>query len=205
MTDRYRVIAFFDGQNLFNAAKKSFGYNYLNYDPQKLAQVVCSVKGWELTQTRFYSGIHSKKENEFLHNVMSKKFAVLGTRKDVVAFKKELHYIDKETTCPHCKVTSTRKIGQEKGIDVRIALDIVHLANINAYDVALIFSQDQDLIEARNEVVTIAQKQNRFIKIVCAYPSSPTSTNTRGINGTDWFPFEKTIYDSCIDPIDYRV
>jgi hypothetical protein len=32
-----RTIAFVDGQNLFYAAKKAYGYPYPNYDPKKLA------------------------------------------------------------------------------------------------------------------------------------------------------------------------
>jgi uncharacterized LabA/DUF88 family protein len=36
---------------------------------------------------------------------------------------------------------------EEKGIDVRIAIDVIRLAHRNAYDVALLFSQDQDLSE----------------------------------------------------------
>jgi uncharacterized LabA/DUF88 family protein len=37
--------------------------------------------------------------------------------------------------------------GEEKGIDVRIALDVIAEAHRRAYDVALILSQDQDLSE----------------------------------------------------------
>ena len=34
-----RTITFVDGQNLFYAAKKAYGYPYPNYDPKKLADV----------------------------------------------------------------------------------------------------------------------------------------------------------------------
>jgi uncharacterized LabA/DUF88 family protein len=37
--------------------------------------------------------------------------------------------------------------GEEKGVDVRIALDVIRLAHRAEYDVALLFSQDQDLSE----------------------------------------------------------
>lgn len=40
-----RTIAFFDGQNLFYAAKYAFGYAWPNYDPLKLAQAVCRTRG----------------------------------------------------------------------------------------------------------------------------------------------------------------
>jgi hypothetical protein len=38
-----RAIAFLDGQNLFYAAKHAFGYLWPNYDPLKLAHLVCQA------------------------------------------------------------------------------------------------------------------------------------------------------------------
>jgi len=51
--------------------------------------------------------------------------------------------------------------GEEKGIDVRIALDIIRLAHRGEYEVALVFSQDQDLSEAAEEVRVIAGESGR--------------------------------------------
>ena len=48
--------------------------------------------------------------------------------------------------------THTFLRGSEKGIDVRIALDVIRLAVGNEYDVAVVFSQDQDLSEAADEI-----------------------------------------------------
>ncbi len=39
--------------------------------------------------------------------------------------------------------------GEEKGIDVRIALDVIRMAHRQDYDVALIFSQGQDTLRGR--------------------------------------------------------
>ncbi|CAN5390816.1 hypothetical protein BH11ARM2_BH11ARM2_24020 [soil metagenome] len=92
--------------------------------------------------------------------------------------------------------------GEEKGIDVRIAIDMIRLAAADEYDVALVFSQDQDLSEVANEVRRISQEQERWIKIACAYPAG--SSNPRGIKGTDWIKISKLDYDRCLDPRDYR-
>lgn len=100
---------------------------------------------------------------------------------------------------------TTVLVGQEKGIDVRIALDVVRMARQNRYDVALIFSQDQDLSEAVDEVKIISVEQDRWIKIACAFPVSPTYDNERGINGTDWIPIDRATYNACLDPNDYRL
>ena len=69
---------------------------------------------------------------------------------------------------------------------------------------ALVFSQDQDLSEVADEIRTIAKREQRWIKMASAFPISPTSRNRRGINGTDWIKMDRALYDSCIDPIDYR-
>jgi hypothetical protein len=94
--------------------------------------------------------------------------------------------------------------GEEKGIDVRIAIDVIRLAHRNVYDVALLFSQDQDLSELCAEIRVIAKEQNRWIKIASAFPFSPTTKNKRGIPNSDWTRIDRATYDCCLDPRDYR-
>jgi len=55
-----------------------------------------------------------------------------------------------------------------------------------------------------DEVRSISIDQDRWIKVSCAYPVSPTYKNNRGINKTDWIQMERGLYDACIDPRDYR-
>ena len=94
--------------------------------------------------------------------------------------------------------------GEEKGIDVRIALDVIALAHRREYDVALVMSQDQDLSEVAQEIRVIAREQRRWIKIASAFPCSPASRNRRGINKTDWIRIDRELYDQCLDKRDYR-
>ena len=72
------------------------------------------------------------------------------------------------------------------------------------YDVALVFSQDQDLSEVADEIRGIGQSRDRWIKMASAYPSSPAYRNRRGIDKTDWIPIDRATSDSCLDPRDYR-
>jgi uncharacterized LabA/DUF88 family protein len=124
-------------------------------------------------------------------------------RQGITTFRRELRYQNTRIDLPDGRqVTAT--VGQEKGIDVRIALDVVGLVLESACDVALIFSQDQDLSEVADEVRKIARRTGRWIKIASAFPAGPTSRNRRGINGTDWIPIDKKTYDRCIDSRDYR-
>ena len=198
----FRCAAFVDGQNLFRAAKEAFGYTFPNYDPQALAKSLAASRGWQLVTAHFYTGIPDPLDDPFWHGFWTAKLAVLGTR-GVVTFSRALRYRNETVRLPDGTKT-VALVRREKGIDVRIALDVVRLARVNAFDVALLFSQDQDLSEVADEVRRISRHEDRWIKIASAFPSSDRSPNRRGINGTDWIPIERRLYDACLDPNDYR-
>ena len=111
-------------------------------------------------------------------------------RQGVEVYSRSLRYRNQSVTLPD-GTSHTFLAGSEKGVDVRLALDVTGAARRNELDVALVFSQDQDLSEAADEIRAIAQEQDRWIKIACGFPSSPTSRNRRGINKTDWIRIDK--------------
>jgi len=197
-----RAIAFFDGQNLFYAAKNAFGYSWPNYDPLKLARAVCQAQNWQLVKTCFYTGMPSPGDDAFWNHFWTAKLAQMG-RVGIQTFFRLLKYRNQTVKLPGGAIT-TVLVGNEKGVDVRLALDVVAAARSGACDVALIFSQDQDLSEVADEVRAISVQENRWIKIACAFPVSPTCINTRGINKTDWIRVDRAMYDACLDPRDYR-
>jgi len=197
-----RAVAFFDGQNLFHSAREAFGYTYPNYDPLALAQAICQQQAWDLSETRFYSGIPDQQDNPSWNHFWNAKLAVMGSR-GVHTYSRPLRYRYRTVNLPDGTQFSYMT-GHEKGTDVRIALDVIRCTLAGACDVDLIFSQDQDLSEVADEVRSIAQQQQRWIKIASAFPVSPTAKNRRGINKTDWIRIEKSTYDKCLDPNDYR-
>ena len=197
-----KAFAFIDGQNLFLHSKDAFGYRFPNYDIGALAREVCKANGWELAEARFYTGIHDASANPFWNSFWVNKTTQMG-QTGIKVVTRPLRYRNKIVRLPdgtqHSFLT-----GEEKGIDVRIALDVIAGARNRSYDVAIVFSQDQDLAEVATEIRTIAGEQGRWIKIACAFPDSPTARNRRGINGTDWIRIDRATYDRCIDPRDYR-
>ena len=197
-----RAIAFVDGQNLFYAAKIAFGFAYPNYDVLALASAVCLRQNWNLVQTRFYTGIPDPSDDPFWNHFWTAKLAQMGRQK-VHVYSRPLRYRNQTFQLPG-GLTHTFLVGQEKGVDVRLALDIVGRAYQKAYDVALVFSQDQDLSEVAEELRVISQNQNRWIKMASAFPSSPASPNRRGINRTDWIKIDRATYNACLDTRDYR-
>ncbi len=196
------AVAFFDGQNLFHAARSAFGYSFPNYDPQALAQAICFRQGWVLKETRFYTGLHSLAAKPAWNYFWKAKLAVMA-REGIYVFSRPLRYRNHVVRLPD-GTTHSYLAGEEKGVDVRIAVDVIGMAFRREYDVALIFSQDQDLSEAAREIRVIAREQDRWIKIACAFPVSPTYPNTRGVNSTDWIPIDRDTYQACLDHRDYR-
>jgi uncharacterized LabA/DUF88 family protein len=196
-----RAVAFIDGQNLFHAAKKAFGYRFPNYDPLALAQRICQNKGWQFVQVRFYTGVPDTADSQFWNDFWTAKKAMMG-RQGVHLYTRPLRYRDETIHLPD-GTPYTYRVGKEKGIDIRIALDVIALAHQKRFDVGVIFSQDQDLSEAADEIRVIAREQSRWLKLASAYPHSP-GCNRRGIDKTDWVKIDKATYDACIDPRDYR-
>lgn len=195
-----RAIAFVDGQNLFNAVKRAFGYTFPNYDPMALARAVCETSGWKLAKLFFYTGIPDPSDKR--HQFWTAKLAALKTRGASV-FSRPIRYSNQPVKLADGTVTSAL-VGREKGIDVRIALDAVRLARERAYDVAIFFCQDQDLSEAADEIKAIAKSQGRWVLVACGFPVSPVTPSERGINGARWIKIDRQTYDQCIDPVDYR-
>ena len=173
-----RTVVFIDGQNLFHAAREAFGYTYPNYD------------------------IHDPADNQFWHRFWEGKLRAISWQ-DAHVYSRPLRYWNKTVKLPD-GARHTFLAGEEKGIDVRIALDIIRMAHRGEYDVALVLSQDQDLSEVADEIRAIAREQNRWVKIACAFPTSPTSRNRHGIDKTDWIRIDRATYDTCLDRRDYR-
>lgn len=198
-----RVIAFVDGQNLFYSSKEAYGYSYPNYDPVCLAQAVAArQEKWHITQTRFYTGIPRSDRDPFWYHFWREKLKAMQEQRDTWVYFRPLVYTTHRMEGEDGVVREVA-VGREKGVDVRMAIDIIDLARKGRYDVALLFTQDQDMAEVAEEIRSVARETRRWIKIASAYPSHPERP-TRGVDKTDWLPFERETYDGCLDNTDYR-
>lgn len=197
-----RAIAFFDGQNLYHHAKSAFGHHHPNYDPKKLFAAVCADREWQNSGIRFYTGVPVQRHDEFWHGYWSHRLLVMS-RAGIVVERRPLRYREHTIGLADGSV-ETKYIPEEKGIDLRLGLDVVRLARVRQLDVAVIFSQDQDLAEVVKEVKEIARETNRWIRVVSAYPSGPAATSRRGIEGAEWYRMDQAFYDACLDLRDYR-
>jgi uncharacterized LabA/DUF88 family protein len=188
-------MVFFDGQNLYQHAKDAFGHHHPNYDPVKLHKAVCKAKGWRPTLVRFYTGIPNAIESPMWTAYWANRVLALK-RAGVHVTTRPLRYrraavIDhngdpvlEDDGQPVVSVTP-----QEKGIDVRLALDLVSCARKRQFDIALIFSQDQDLQEVVQEIAEIAKEQDRWIGWSAPSPVVRTLQQDVGLikpSGSKW-------------------
>ncbi|MCY3880143.1 MAG: NYN domain-containing protein [Rhodobacteraceae bacterium] len=185
-----RAVSFIDGQNLFRHAKDAFGHHHPNYDPVKLTEAVCNANNWDCISVRFYTGVPESNRSAMWHGYWVRRLNAMRNA-GVAVTSRPLRYSDNGKP-------------REKGIDLRLGLDVVRMARKNEFDVAVIFSQDQDLAEVALEVRDIAKSTGRWLKVASAFPCGPSATSGRGIDRTDWFPMDRNFYDSCLDQKDYR-
>lgn len=190
------------GQNLYQHAKDAFGHHHPNYDLLALHAAVCAKHGWTPNLVRFYTGVPNQAENAMWAGYWAKRLLYMK-RAGIHVTTRPLRYRTESVTDAAGNSTIV-KTPQEKGIDVRLALDVVSTARKRQWSVAVIYSQDQDLCEVVEEVREIAKEQDRWIKICCAFPYGPNATSRRGIDRTDWFRMDQAFYDQYLDRADYR-
>ena len=130
-----RAVVFVDGQNLFHAAREAFGYTCPNYNVAALAKQACTVQGWESNQVRFYTGVSDVGDNPRRHFFWTHTLAAME-RQGVVTYSRPLRYRNRKAELSDGGQRSILT-GEEKWIEVRIAIDVVALGHRREYDVAL--------------------------------------------------------------------
>lgn len=172
-------------------ARNQWSYKHPNFNPIELSKLIIRQnRDWALTGIRLYTGIHdfSKKPrlNQFWHRKLN-AHKINDSR--VYVYAAPLLY--------------TASGPREKGIDIRIALDLIRMARLDQYDVAILFSQDSDFREVAMEIRGIAREKQRWIKIASTCLCHKSTDPVRGIDKTDWLKISKDDYDSCIDHANY--
>lgn len=190
-----RTVVFFDGQNLYHLAKAAWGgspdskiYTWPSFDAEKLsAWLVSRVPGRTLAQVRFYTGVPDHRINARWHGFWHNKLRYLRSRGI---------YVYRGRVNPG---------GQEKGVDVNIAVDLVRMTYEKVYEAAIIVSQDWDFGAAVSLARQIVRSQARPAVFESAFPyAAGISASHRGVPGTTWVRIDKATYDAGHDPREYR-
>ena len=143
--DTKRAVSFFDGQNLYRHAKDAVGHYHPNYDPHRLADAVCAEHGWINRGVRFYTGVPSARSAPMWHGYWTRRLTAMR-RAGIAVTSRPLRYRVESIRLPDGSVHEL-PVQREKGIDLRLGLDVVRMARNGQMDVAVLFSQDQELAE----------------------------------------------------------
>ena len=196
-----RTIVFIDGQNLYHLAKQAWAprgsrvrhrYSWPSYDIVRLASRLIEMRpGHVLVGTRFYTGVpnpnHGDDQRRW-HEFWRNKIRTL---------RSQGVYVYRGTV---------NRWGQEKGVDVSLAVDLVRATYEKQYDAAIIISQDSDFGPAVRLSKLISEEQGRLLSFESTFPlPQGNRKRLRGIPGTEWSAMDKALYDECHDPTDYRI
>ncbi len=195
-----RTLVLLDGQNLFHRAKGAWApkppdpsspYAWPSYDVEKLAHALtANSPSRSLAEIRFYTGVPDPRagpSQSYWHGFWTNKLRFLRSR-NIYVYRG--------------RVSSG---GQEKGVDVSLALDLVRATYERRYEAAIVVSQDWDFGPAVRLAKLIAQSQKRRLVFESSFPVGPASSSRRGVPGTTWVPIDQATYDACHDPTDYRL
>lgn len=148
--------------------------------------LTASDPGRALSQIRFYTGVPSPQQSDHWHHFWNNKLRHLGGRR------------------VHVYRGRINPGGQEKGVDVSIAIDLIRLTYENGYDTAILVTSDSDLGPAVGLAKELSGKQGRTRVFESAYPYQEPHHAMRGVPGTIFRKISKGTYDACFDARDYR-
>lgn len=169
-----RAAIFIDGGNLYHGLKNLFGKVSLDFRKfvEKLAE------GCELYRTYYYN-------------------AVLDQSIDPDTYRKQQRFFDRLRSLPYFElrlgVLKRREGGlEEKGMDVKIAVDMVSMAYKGHYDVAILVSGDGDYAELVQAVKDAGQR------VINAYFEASRSDALR-VACDDAFRLDKEFFQGLLE------
>ena len=149
--DKRKAMIFIDGSNFYfrikDLSKNSRGKNTLiNFDFRKFFETL--LVGKELVETRYYVGAvrreHNNPKSEELYANQQKLFASLQQKSIFVVLGSIIRHPDKTY--------------HEKGVDVRLAVEMIRFARENKYDTAYLISSDTDWCQPLKKLGHLAKK-----------------------------------------------
>ncbi len=139
---RQRVVSFIDGLNLYHAISAIQRPELKWIDLVTLSQVFVRPRSEELSQV-FYFSAHAEHVSLVKQEAQKAHLRALELKGITPVLG---HFKEKDRRCPSCH---HKWVGhEEKETDVNIALFLLHLAYKNAFDRALVISNDSDLVPA---------------------------------------------------------
>jgi uncharacterized LabA/DUF88 family protein len=197
---------FIDGQNFYLSAKRAFGLRYPDFDIPALGRYLSARMGQgdgPDPVIRFYVGMPVARYSPHWTNFWTNKLNA-AQEAGVSVTTRDLRYLtETDPAAPGgVRVLSVR----EKGIDLRIALDVMAAARNPDCGNILIVSRDQDFREVVEDVTMFCAFNDREVGLWSAFPEVRGAPSlNRGVDGTRELSISWSDYKGLRDPTDYRV
>lgn len=194
-----RLVVFIDYQNTYRSARRAFGFEEAEHwhgqvHPRTVGELIASryqTAEVELKEVRVYRGRPSNRHDSKGYAAFQRQYSVWQATHLVTPIARTLRYPDNYPT----------EDAEEKGIDVKLAIDFVMMAAQDSYDVGVLFSHDTDLIPALEAVVELG-------KTACVVSWQPDNSygHRLTLKGTEilchWIP--RIDYQRVHDDRDYN-
>lgn len=145
-----KAFVFIDGSNFYFRLKEltsrlNSKYSLLDFNFRKFAEWL--AKPNQLVEIHYYLGTVSRRKNdsksEELYADQQRLFRKLQKQNIIITLGQLIRHPDKTY--------------HEKGVDVRLAVEMIRFARENKYDIAYLVSSDTDLVAAVEEVQSIGK------------------------------------------------
>jgi len=181
-----RVSIYIDGANLYLTALKPLGIQDANFDYENFVLMLANGRSIAPHGKRFYIGTVPEREGDLRSKAAVSRQTSLFTRFRGGGWelKTSIHKKKIETILVDDRVKDWENLLQkgvnsftfekyrEKGIDVKLATDLIVGAVDNQYDTALIVSSDTDLIPAIDWVRS-RKKKIEYVGFSIPHPTDP--------------------------------
>ena len=200
-----RVVVFIDYQNVYHLARAAFGFggdpdkNLGHVHPGAVGELLCDLgravfADRELRGVRVYQGLPDVRSGAVLVRFVSRQVAGWERSAGVVVKTRPLAYHEV------MRRGETTWRAQEKGVDVMLAVDVVDMARTDAYDTAVVFSADTDLLPALEAAVDIGKRVETATWRGPGESRGPLRIKQRGL----WNHYlDRACFDRVRDDTDY--
>ena len=148
-----RVALFFDGKNHMKDLRRAATDRWLNHGA--LAEwVVDKVEGDTLFAAYYYTGVPSSSDTDHERRALSDLLEELENRQGF--FVKRFNRRASTRECPHCGQIIAYT--EEKMVDTSLVADMITLAVADAFDIAVVFSGDQDAVPGLTAVHALGKR-----------------------------------------------
>ncbi|MBI2040627.1 MAG: NYN domain-containing protein [DPANN group archaeon] len=138
-------MIFIDGSNLYHGLKKHTSKKYFNYE--KFVNLLCG-KERELVRAYYYNAplpqqadpTSYQKQRQFFDNLQ--RIPYFELRLGRLEPREKLHI------CTNCESASKIRTYKDKGVDLKMAIDMLSHAASKNFDTAIIVTGDGDFVEA---------------------------------------------------------